>query len=259
MHPSLRYHRLRAAVATALAMNALAAAPAVALDSLIADVSGTRYPDSASGFAGSLLLQHTVDNGGLLYGMTATRVPAGSLFVVDADIYHGAWSRYTFTAGASLGNAETPGESDTLYKGRLAIDARINAQWSVRVGDQYIELAAVRGNLVDAHVQYMPTLRWSVNVGGGYAPGGTLAGAYGEVAVHWYGPEHVFGGFVAGRTGYDPANLGLTAIEHQQREEYLGVSVPIRSLTLNLLIDNTALDGASRQTLHIGVRKALPQ
>jgi hypothetical protein len=229
-------------------------------DRVIADFAATRYVNDQIGYLASLVLQEELAHGGVLFGMTDIKVPMGSLYSADVDGYH-RWSRYTFSLGGSVGDAETGGTryssstSSILYKMRAGADVRFDAQWSAHVGEQFIHLDNIHGVLLTSHAEYHPTPQWSINPGFGFGTAGNLADRYGELSAHWFGPQHVYAGIVIGRTGYDMENLGAVAVIRQLREEYLGISIPLHGISLNVLLDNLSLDGQARQTLHLGVTR----
>jgi hypothetical protein len=222
-------------------------------DVVIADVGATRYPGDDIGHSGSLTLQQSGVDGGVLLGASSTDVPAGSLIAGDLDGYFIQSKRVTISAGLSYGDAEAGSRTIPLYKARLAADLQINSSWSIRAADQYIDFDLVHGQTLTFSSEYRVAPSWGVKCAGGFSPGGTIAGRYGEIALHWYGPQYVFGGIVIGRTGYDLATLGEVDEVQQLRQVYAGTSIPFRRMTLNIAADILTLNGLPRQTLHIGV------
>jgi hypothetical protein len=224
-----------------------------ATDTLIGGIQGTHFPgEELGGYAVDLTWQHSGTNGGLLLGATDTKVPEGSLQVLDLDGYRLQWQHLSLSGGMSLGDAQTRNGSNLLYKARLAADSQINPNWSVRLADQYIDLNLLHGQLMDAAVEFRPTPHWGIRLAGGYSVSGTLADRYGQAVLNWYGATHIFGGIVAGRTGFDPATLGENAAVRQLREGYAGAALPMHWGSLNLSVDVLSLDGASRETLRLG-------
>jgi hypothetical protein len=238
-----------------LGLAGVAAAPAA--DTVIADFFDTRFPQNWYGYGGSLTVVHSEPGGGVVVAATDTQVPVGSLFVVDVDAYRLQTGRLTVSAGLSVGDAKSPTTSDSLYKARISADLQLDSHWFVHAGDQYVDLNAIRGQLASGSAEYRPSPQWGVKLGGGYSISGTLADRYAETALHWYGTTPMYGGLVVGRTGYDPANLGLISVVRQLRQEYVGAGIPLRRWTLNLEADNLTLNGQSRQTVHIGVTRAI--
>jgi hypothetical protein len=231
----------------------LAGTPAHATDTLIGGVQAAHFPgEELGGYAADLTWQHSNANGGVLCGTTDTKVPQGSLAVVDVDGYRLQWQHLTLGAGASLGSAQTGNGSDLLYKARISADSQINPNWSVRLADQYIDLNLLHGQLMDTAVEYKPTPHWGIRLAGGYSVSGTLADRYGQLVLNWYGASHIFGGLVAGRTGFDPATLGESAAVRQLREGYAGVGWPMHWGILSVSADVLSLDGAARETLRLG-------
>jgi hypothetical protein len=222
-------------------------------DIVIADLGATRYPGNEDGYSGSLTLQQSGENGGVLLGAGKMTVPAGSLVTGNLDGYRIESKQVTLSAGLSIGDATTDARAISLYKARLAVDVQVNPSWSIRAADQYVDFDVIHGQVMSIGGEYRVDPRWGVKCAAGYALGGTAADRYGEIAVHWYGPEYVYAGIVAGRTGYDPATLGQIDLVRRLRQAYLGTSIPLRRATLNISADDLALDGQSRQTVHIGV------
>lgn len=222
-------------------------------DIVIADLSATRYPGNEDGYSGSLTLQQSGENGGVLLGATKMTVPAGSLVVGNLDGYLIESKQVTLSAGMSIGDATTDARNISLYKARLAADVQINPSWSIRAADQYVDFDVIHGQIMSLGSEYRVNPSWGVKCAAGYSLGGTVADRYGEIALHWYGPEYVFAGIVVGRTGYDLVDLGQVDLVRRLRQAYLGTSIPLRRATLNISADDLALDGQSRQTLHIGV------
>ncbi len=222
-------------------------------DSVLSDVFGIRFPGAQYAYGGSLSLKHVTSSGGVVAGFSDTQFPVGSLAVADVDVYRHETEHFYFSAGASLGDANTGSHSDILYKARLSVDAQIDPRWLVRMGDQFIDLNVIHGHLLTGGVQYRPTPKWGIDVSGGYGLSGTLADRYGQLALNWYGTDRLYGGVVIGRTGYDPANLGEVAAIRRLFQVYGGASIPIARGSLTLGFDSLSLDGAPRQTLRIGV------
>jgi hypothetical protein len=217
------------------------------------DGAVTRFPGGDDAYSGSLTLLQTTQNGGFLLGLSDTRFPIGKLAVGDVDVYRSLNATFIVSGGLSLGEADTGVAHDsTLYKARLALDARIDAKWSVRVSDQYIDLDTVHGHLATLGTEYRPTPKWGIDLTGGYALSGTLPDRYGQLVVNWFGAEHLYSGVVFGRTGYDPADLGLTPAIRRLFEVYAGASMPVPHGTLTVSVDATNLEGQLRQTLRVG-------
>lgn len=227
-------------------------ATAEAADSIIASVGGTNYSDSHASFGGSIGILHATEHWGVSAGTSDTQYAMGKLGVVDFDAYSLSMPRLTLSAGASVGSATTSAGSNTLIKTRLALESPLRPEWIVRCSDQFIELAQIRGHLFAAGVEYMPVPRFGIRLSGGYSISGTLADRYADAAFHWYGALHLFGGVVAGRTGYDPSRLGQDTIIRHLVQVYTGASIPIRHGTLTLSLDNTNLAGEPRQSLRVG-------
>lgn len=224
-----------------------------AADTLIGGIQATHFPgEELGGYDVDLTWQHFSPAGGLLLGASDTKVPDGSLEVVNLDGYRLAWQHLTLSAGASLGDAQIPNRSNLLYKARLAADSQLDANWSARLADQYIDLNLLHGQLMDAAVEYRPTPHWGIRIAGGYTVSGTLADRYGQLVLNWYGASHFFAGLVAGRTGFDPATLGESAAVRQLREGYAGAGLPMHWGTLSVSVDVLSLDGANRETARLG-------
>jgi len=224
-----------------------------ASDTISGSILGSRFPGNEASYGGGLTYQHASDTGGVLLGIGDTKFPVGSLAVVDVDAYRHQFEHFWFTAGASLGDAQADDHSSTLYKVRLAMDTRIDPQWSARLADQFIDLDMIHGHLMTAGAEYRVTPLWGLGVSGGYSLSGTLADRYGQVSVNWYGRQHTYGGIVLGRTGYDPANLGETAAIRRLFQVYAGTNIPVGHAIVTLAADTLNLEGATRQTLRIGI------
>jgi hypothetical protein len=240
---------------------ALCGCAAQASDTISGSVFGTRYDSYHwSGYGGSLGYQHASDLGGVIVTLNDTEYPVGSLKVVDLDAYRHEWDHVWISAGASIGDALIDGSpSSTLYKAHVAVDTQFDPRWVTHLADQFIDLDQVHGHLMTSGVEYRPTPRWGVNVAGGYALSGTLADRYGQLALNWYGVEHLYGGVVLGRTGYDPARLGEVGAVRREFQVYAGAALPLGSApqhaTLTLAADTLSVEGVARQTLRIGFIK----
>lgn len=239
-------------------------------DNLIGEIYSTRYPGDAFAYGGSLAFQHATALGGAVVGVSGlqlpsglvvagTTAPVGSLVVGDIDAYRIETAHLTFTGGASFGSASSGSTSNDLYKARVAVDSKIDTAWSVRLADQYIDFNVIHGHVLSSAVEYRPAPLWAVAVSGGYAISGTAADRYGQLAVNWYGSEHLFAGVIAGRTGYDPATLGETSVVRRLSQVYVGAGIPVPLGTLTFGADTLNLAGVSRETLRVGfIRPILP-
>lgn len=232
--------------------------PAQASDTISGSAFSTRYDAyDWTGYGGSLSYQHASDMGGVIVTLNDTAYPIGSLKVVDLDAYRHEWDHVFISAGGSVGEALVPGApSSTLYKAHLAVDTQFDPRWVTHLADQYIDLDQIHGHLMTTGVEYRPTPEWGVNVAGGYALSGTLADRYGQLALNWYGVEHLYGGLVLGRTGYDPAELGEVGAIRREFQAYVGAALPLGSgpyhPTLTIAADTLSIEGVARQTLRIG-------
>jgi hypothetical protein len=239
-------------------MAALWTPLAQATDTISGSAFVTRYDAYAwTGYGGTLGYQHASDMGGVIVALSDTRFPVGTLAVVDIDGYRHEWEHVWLSVGGSLGNAATGNQSSTLYKARIAADAQLDPQWVVHLADQFIDLDTIHGHLMTTGAEYRPTPLWGVNVAGGYGVSGTLADRYGQLVLNWYGKDHLYGGLVLGRTGYDPANLGEIAVVRRLFQAYTGAAIPVGHAVLTLALDTLNLEGASRQTLRVGFIKQI--
>jgi hypothetical protein len=244
---SLRRFKQLVALATLLTSAAHGAT------TLSGDGAVTRFPGGDDAYSGSLTLLQTTQNGGFLLGLSDTRFPIGKLTEGDVDVYHALNTMFNVSGGLSLGESNSGVVHDsTLYKARLALDARIDPKWSVRIADQFIDLDTVHGHLATVGTEFRPTLKWGIDLTGGYALSGTLPDRYGQLVVNWFGTEHLYSGVIFGRTGYDPASLGATASIRRLFEVYAGAAMPVPHGTLSVSIDATNLEGQLRQTLRVG-------
>jgi hypothetical protein len=228
-------------------------------DTVIGSVSGTRFSGGDGTFGGvGLTYEHGIGSAGFLFTASRTDFPIGSLTEFDVDAFKTLSPQLTLTAGASLGDASTPGRSDTLYKARLSADSQLGA-WTLHAGYQYIALDLIHGNLVSSTVEYRTFPALGVKIGGGYHLGGTVADRYGQTEINWYGAgvERIYGGVVVGRTGYDPASLGETAVVERLFQLYAGAAIPIRRAVLTLGLDSLSLESSARQTLRIGLTEPI--
>lgn len=236
---------------------------ALGADNALGELYGTRYPGDGFAYGGSLAFQHATAQGGVVLGVgelrlpsglvvAGTQAPAGALVVGDIDAYRIETAHFTFTGGASFGEATSGSTSNNLYKARVAVDLKIDSAWSVRLADQYLDFNIIHGHVLNSAVEYRPAPLWGVAVSGGYAVTGTVADRYGQIAVNWYGTQHLFAGVIVGRTGYDPATLGETAVVRRLAQVYLGAGIPLPLGTLTLGADTLNLAGAARDTLRVG-------
>lgn len=253
--------RLRCLRGTALAVMTLANIGTNASDTVIGGVSGTNFSGSSFNqgtFGGiSLGLQHGMEHGGYLVGVSETDFPIGSLSEVDFDAYRVESPRLSVTAGASVGEAAAGSQSDVLYKARFSIDSQIDPMWSLHGGYQYIDLNAIHGNLIAATVEVRPLPLLGFKVGGCDDVGGTVADRYGSMEINWYGKQHLVAGLIIGRTGYDPASLGEVAVVERLFQLYLGASVPMRVGMIAIGVDTLRLEDSARQTLRIGLSEPI--
>ncbi len=215
-------------------------------------VTGTRFEHGGYAYGGTLSWQQPIAQGGVLANLSSTDYPIGRLTSLDLDGYGHLTSALTISGGMSLGDATGDGRSDELFKARIALDARLDSQWSIHLADQYTDLAEIHGQLVVVSTQYMPTLAYGISLGGGYGLTGTVADRYAAISINSYGRLQAYGGVVYGRTGYDPATLGQVAIIRHLVQVYAGFSVPLKHGRLTLGADSLDLEGDNRQTLRIG-------
>lgn len=232
---------------------ALSVSPAYADDTVISNVAGTHFGGDGNEGAVGLTWQHTLDRGGLLFGLNGSEFPVGSLTEVDVDAYAVSSARLSLTGGVSIGEAAGTTQSNTLYKARIYLDSPLGAAWLVHAGYQYIDLDVIHGNLLTASVEFRPIAVWGIKAGAGYDAHGSFLDRHGTVEINWYGPQRLFAGVVLGRTGYDPAALGQISVEERLAQIYLGASVPVALGVLTLGVDTLSLEGASRQTVRIGL------
>jgi hypothetical protein len=236
----------------------LAAAAAHGADTIYGSVLGTHFPGNQGSFGGmALAVQHAGSQGGVVVGLSDTDFPDGSLSECDVDAYRVTGSGWSVTGGASLGQAVSDTETSTLYKARVYADGRLDSSWWAHVGYQYIDLDVIHGQILTPGIEYRPDARWGLKVGGGYAPGGTLAGYYETVELDRYLPQHLFAGLILGRTGYDPATLGQVSVVQRLFQAYAGASFPMARGTLTVGLESIDLEGAWRQTLRLGITQPL--
>ncbi len=236
----------------ACSLIALCPSGAVAADIVSGSAFGERFPGDESAYGGTLSFQHSADSGGMLFSLSDTKFPIGSLSVVDVDGYRHEWEHVFVSVGASLGDSVAEAHSSTLYKARLNLDYQVSTDWTLRAGDQFIDLDTIHGQLMNAGAVYRVTPTWSVNVAGGYGLSGTLGDRYGQLAFDWFGPWHAFGGIILGQTGYDPGTLRQTSSISRLLQLYVDASIPVARGNLTVGIDTLNLEGASRQTIRVG-------
>lgn len=221
-------------------------------ESLGVETGVTRFSPDSYAYGTSLSLKESGQTGGALFGLSSYEYPVGSLSTVDVDAYRRESSHLTLSGGMSVGTAAGTTTTSTLYKARFAVDGWINPTWSARIADQYIDLDMIRGHLMTVGIDYRPTPKWGLGASSGYAVSGTVADRYGQLSVNWFGTQHLFGGVVLGRSGYDQSNLGETAVVRRLFQVYAGGSFPLKIGTLTVSTDSVDLGGAGRQSLRLG-------
>jgi hypothetical protein len=229
-----------------------------AADVLIGSVYDTHYQGSGDDLGGAIAWQHVGQPGGLLIGISNTGYPIGTLTEGDVDADYIVSPRLTVSGGASLGEASTPGRSNTLYKMRASVDATIDSRWSLHEGYQYFDLYLIHGDLLTSSVECHLPHSLGIRVGGGYDVNGTVANRYGDAEIDWYGKERLYAGVVYGRTGYDPAELGAAPFERRLFQVYAGAAIPVSAATLTIGVDSLSLEGVGRQTVRIGLNQPIP-
>jgi hypothetical protein len=235
------------------------AGAAHASDMMTGNVTGTRFSGGDGTFGGiGLTYEHATESAGVLVGLSGTDFPVGSLTELDLDAFKILSPRLTVSGGASYGSAATLDRTDNLYKTRLTADFKVDQALTLHANYQYIDLDLIHGNLAAGSVEYRPSQSFGIKAGGGFQIGGTIDAHYGQTEIDWYGPERIYGGLVMGRTGYDPATLGETAVEERLFQIYLGTSIPIRRTILTLGFDWLSLESSARQTLRIGLTEPIP-